>query len=82
MNAFSFTVKRWWWRKWPPMVRVGWMVSRNARTNVGTAVGVGMIATALVFKQRRPVRLSSTTIPEGEFVYIRVVQNGRTIARS
>jgi len=74
-----FTLKRWWWRKWSPFVRVGWLVSSNANTVMGRALGLGLIVAALVLKPRPAQKLYSARIPEGESIAIRVVQNGRTI---
>jgi hypothetical protein len=74
-----FTLKRWWWRKWSPFVRVGWLVSSNARTGMGRALGLGLIVAALILKARPAQKLYSAKIPEGESIAIRVVQRGQTI---
>lgn len=82
MIAFNYTVKRWWWRKWPPLVRVGWLVSRNAKTSVGTAMGLGLIAAALAFRPRKAVKIYNAKVPDGEMIAVRVLQNGRPISAS
>ncbi|MGI9529199.1 MAG: hypothetical protein ACR2NG_05760 [Acidimicrobiia bacterium] len=80
MHWLTFAIRRWWWRKWHPLVRVGWIVSQRSVTGLGTAVGVGLIGFGLMARSRKTLHLYNTTIPAGEEITIRVVQNGRTIA--
>lgn len=79
MHWLIWSAKRWWWGKWHPLVRIGWMVSQRSVTGAGTAVGVGLIGAGLLFRSRKTLHLYNTTIPAGGEVTIRVVQNGRTI---
>lgn len=79
MHSLKWTVKAWWWKKWHPLVRIGWLVSRRWTSGFGPAVGVGLIGAGLVFRSRKTIHLFNATIPAGEEVTIRVVRNGRTV---
>lgn len=80
MHWLKYATKRWWWKKWSPLVRVGWMVSQRSATGLGTAVGVGLIGFGLMSRSRKTLHIYKAAIPAGEQITIRVVQNGRTIA--
>lgn len=76
-----FLVRRWWWSKWHPAVRIGWIVTRDnkAGSPTRTLVGVGLIATGLVLRSRRRHRLYSTVIDPARSVAIsNVPQAGST----
>lgn len=82
IHFVTYTARRWWWSKWHPFVRVGWtMTTANpSGANVQTYFGIGMIVAGLILRSRKTLHLYSGTIPAGEEIRIKVVQNGRTVA--
>lgn len=81
MGVAGYAVRRWWWAKWHPFVRAGWIVTRTnpAGSNTQSYLGLGLIAAGLILRSRKPLRLYSANVPAGQEVRIRVVRNGRTI---
>lgn len=81
IDFIIYTIRRWWWSKWHPFVRVGWTATRanTSGSPVQAYFGIGMIVAGLILRSRKALHLYSGTIPAGEEVRIKVVQNGRTI---
>jgi hypothetical protein len=81
MGAVGYAVRRWWWAKWHPFVRTGWMVTRTnpGGSNAQSYLGIGLIAAGLILRSRKSLKLYSATVPADQEIRIRVVRNGRTI---
>lgn len=78
----GFLIRRWWWRKWHPAVRIGWLA---ARSNVGPSgtraiVGYGLIAVGLLLRSRRSQRIHLAQVAPGETIGIRVIPSGSPAA--
>lgn len=71
----GFLARRWWWAKWHPAVRLGWIVTRGNRSGspTQTAMGLGLIALGVILRSRRSLHLYSTTIDAGRTVAVRNV---------
>ncbi len=69
----GYIVRRWWWAKWHPAVRVGWMVTRRNTSGspAQAAIGFGLIGVGLILRSRRSLHLYSTTVDAGQTVAIR-----------
>lgn len=77
-----FVVRRWWWRRFHPLTRIGWRVATIGRTRPAsqTIIGVGLIAAGLMLGQRRTrTVLYKGTIEPGSGTRIRVYQGDRSI---
>jgi hypothetical protein len=66
-----------WWRKFHPLVRVGWYVASagSTRPSGQTAVGVGMMAAGLMIRRSQKSRnrlIYKQTVSPGETTRIRV----------
>jgi hypothetical protein len=79
-NLVSLRARRWFWRKFNPLVRFGWIVANNASGSGATGIGLGLITVGLAIGKPKRVKLYSTSLPVGQEIRIRVVRNGRTIA--
>ena len=82
INWLAFRIRRWWWRRFHVLVRVGTYVTSKRsddRPNLGW-VGLLIIAAGLALgKSRRKLLYASTINHDGE-IRVRVVKNGRTVA--
>lgn len=67
-----FLVRRWWWAKWHPAVRVGWIVTRNngSGSQTQTIIGLGLIAAGLVLRSKRRQHLYTTKVDTARSVAI------------
>lgn len=74
----GFLVRRWWWRKWHPAVRVGWTVSRHNTSGSQTQaiVGVALIGIGLILRSRRSHLLYSASVDPGTTIAIRNATGG------
>ena len=78
------------WKKRNPLVRAGWFIATGdlLGDQLGTwdmypyirRIGYGMILAGIVIGKRKKVVLYSTSVPADQFLGVRVVQNGRSIA--
>ena len=72
MTPIRFVVRRWWWRKWNPAVRVGWMITRSGPGGqVQTMAGLGLIAIGLILRSQRSRHLYTAKIDVGRAIAIR-----------
>ena len=80
-HFLRYTVKRWWWSKWHPIVRVGWVVTRvNPRGSRSQSyLGLALIGTGLVLRSRKSLLLYKDTVPAGQEIRIRVFEGGREL---
>jgi hypothetical protein len=73
----AYSLRRAWWRRFPPLVRFGWYVATagNARPAARTAVGIGMMAGGILLRRSqrsRNKRIYVHTVNPGEATRIRV----------
>ena len=83
-ESAQYLVRRWWWKRFSPIVRVGWIVTKSNGSGeaVQTGIGLGLIALGLLVKKRKRTVLYRTTVPTDGAVKVKVVRRGRVVASS
>lgn len=85
MSGLGFFIKRWWYRKYPPLFRLG---VGNARTAVRDydmprlALSLAVMAYGYGQKRGAPRRIYSTAIDTNESVTIRVMRGRKPIGET
>ena len=77
-----YVIRRWWWSRFHPLTRLGWMTATagKSRTATQTMVGIGLIGAGLVLKRSGHRRvLYRGNITPGTDTRIRVYRGGRVI---
>jgi len=71
----GFLIRRWWWRKWHPAVRIGWVLTRynTSGSATQTSLGIGLVLAGLILRSRRSLRLYSTTLDAGGELRLKVI---------
>lgn len=73
--SVGFLIRRWWWRKWHPAVRVGWIVARRntSGSRTQTVLGIMLIGAGLLQqKTRRSQLVYATDLRAGREVRVRL----------
>lgn len=75
-----FVAKRWWWRKFHPLVRVGWVATRSNPSNhpLQTYVGLALIGVGLVAKRPKKRLIYSTSMDANTEFRIKVIHAGKS----
>ncbi len=73
----SYTLRRMWWRRFHPLVRIGWYAATAGATRPAsqTAVGVGLMAAGMLLRRSQKSRRSPVyvhNVSPGEATRIRV----------
>jgi hypothetical protein len=76
-NHLSYTLRRSWWRRFHPLVRVGWHTATmgTSRPTTQTALGIGMMAAGIILRRSQRARMKPIyvdTVHPGETTRIRV----------
>lgn len=73
----AYTLRRAWWRRFHPIVRIGWYAATRGETRPAaqTAIGIGMMAAGIMLRRsqksrNRPIYVH--TVNPGETTRIRV----------
>ncbi len=71
MTRFLFLVRRWWWKRFHPLVRIGWTAATAGRRRPvsQTAIGLGLMGAGVM------LRRSKSNAP----IYTHVVDPGQTV---
>jgi hypothetical protein len=84
MIGLGYFVRRWWYRRYPPLVRIG---TKNARAALRQddytrfALALAVAAYGLAQKRRAPKLIYSTSIDADQSFAVRVLKGRRPIAR-
>lgn len=72
--SLAFLIRRWWWRKWHPAVRIGWLVTRmnTSGSRAQTLLGVMLIAAGLLQRSRRTRKVYSADLRPGREIRVRL----------
>jgi hypothetical protein len=77
----AFHLRRWWWRRFSPFVRAGWIVMRTEGGPIRrqALIGAGLMALGLMLRPRRREVLYSQALGADGAVTVRVAQGGRVV---
>jgi len=66
-----FVARRWWWKRFHPLVRIGWITATAGRRRpvTQTAIGVGLMTAGVLLRRTK----------KNEPVYTHVVDPGQTV---
>jgi hypothetical protein len=84
MIGLGYIVRRWWYRRYPPLVRIG---TKNARAALDEgnfrrfALALAVAAYGYSQKKRAPKLIYSTSIDTDQSFAVRVMKGRRPIAR-
>lgn len=83
-ESAQYLARRWWWKRFSPIVRVGWIITKSNGSGeaVQTGIGLGLIALGLVLKRRKRTVLYRATVPTDGAIRVHVVRRGRIVASS
>ena len=79
MTRIVFLVRRWWWKRFHPLVRVGWMTATAGRRRppAQTAIGLGLMGAGVVLRRTRSNEpIYTHVVDPGQMVHIRVYRGG------
>jgi len=85
MIGVASFIKRWWYRKFPPLFRLGFGNARTAARDYDMprlALSLAMMAYGYGQKRGAPRRIYSTSIDTNESVTIRVMRGRKPIAEA
>ncbi len=85
MSGVAFFIKRWWYRKFHPLFRLGLGSARTAARDYDVpriALGAAMMAYGYSKKRSAPRRIYSTSIDTNESVTIRVMRGRKPIGEA
>ncbi len=85
MSGAAFFIKRWWYRKFPPLVRMGIGSARTAARDYDVprlALSLAVAAYGYSKKRGAPRRIYSTSIDTNESVTIRVMRGRKPIGEA
>jgi len=78
----GFVARRWWWRRFHPITRIGWNLATMGRTRptIQTIIGFGLVGVGLVVKRKsRKTMLYRGTIEPGAGTHIKVYRGDEAI---
>lgn len=82
ITGLVFRIRRLWWRRFHPFVRIGTLVASKRsddRPNLGW-IGLLLVAAGLAIGKSRRTRLYGSTINHDGEIRVKVIKNGRTVA--
>lgn len=85
MRRLKYIISRWWWSRFDPFVRMGWMTTDSAlkkRDYRRAWLGVALVVLGLVRRRSRRKLIYKTSIDVDEGTTIRVFQGRRPIAET
>jgi len=81
----AFILRRIWWRRFHPLVRMGWLTvtSGRGRTVTQTAIGAGMMGAGLYLQRsQRTSPIYTHVLDRGEAVRIRVYRGNAAVSEA
>ena len=77
----AFRLRRWWWRRFSPFVRAGWVMMRTDAGPIRrqALIGAGLMALGLMLRPRRREVLYSQALRGDGAVTVRVAQGARVV---
>ena len=78
-------LRRRWWRRFHPIVRLGWIASTSgrSRTTTQTAIGVGLMGAGLYLRRAQKVSpIYTHVLDSGDAVRIRVYRGDASMSEA
>jgi len=81
----TFVLRSWAWKRFHPLVRIGWITATAGRTRPATqtAIGLGLMGAGLLLRRSHRSQPIYTHVSEpGETVRIRVFQGAHAVGEA
>lgn len=83
MYPLRYMVRSWWWKRFHPVTRAGWITATagRSRSTSQTILGIGLVAAGFILrKSQRTTAVYRGTIEPGSGTMIRVYRGKTVIA--